>query len=75
RQVQDALTQSVTPKKNRTGRKHVISGDKAKEPVNWVLGDGYHRHAKFNEIPTIAPHLNLVNVGEKAIRSALKRNG
>ncbi|RKF84227.1 hypothetical protein GcM1_136012, partial [Golovinomyces cichoracearum] len=75
RQGQYALTQSVTPKNNRTGRKHAISSDKAQELVNWALSDGSHRHAKFSEIPTIAPHLNLVNVGEKAIRSALKRNG
>ncbi|RKF78823.1 hypothetical protein GcC1_052044, partial [Golovinomyces cichoracearum] len=75
RQVQYALTQSVTPKKNGRGRKHAISGDKAQELVNWALSNSSHRHAKFSEIPTIAPLLNLVNVGEKATRSALKRNG
>ncbi|RKF84262.1 hypothetical protein GcM1_129006 [Golovinomyces cichoracearum] len=75
RQVQYVLTQSVTPKKNRWGRKYAMSGDKAQELVNWVLSDSSHREAKFSEIPTTTPYLNLVNVGEKAIRSALKRNG
>lgn len=39
------------------------------------MKDGINRHIKLGDMPTTAPKLDLGNLGVRAVRSSLKRNG
>jgi len=71
RQVQWALETRLTPQKQRCGRKPALNTPQRKALVEWVTKNSTTRRISWFEIPI---ELSL-NLGEKSIRNAFKREG
>jgi hypothetical protein len=70
-QVRYALCHRVTPQKHTTGCKVKLNTPRRKELVEWVTASGNNRREKWSDIPSL---LNW-DCGEKAIRSAFRKEG
>lgn len=61
----------LTPQKNKIGRRVLVNTPRRKELVEWVTANKTNRETLWREIPAILKW----NCGERAIRTALQREG
>lgn len=71
RQVQYALESRPTPQRHACGRKAILDIPRRKQLIEWVTSSRESRYTPWIEIPSILGW----NCGEKAIRTAMKKEG
>ena len=71
RQIRYALAHRLTPQKHRTGRRVLLNTPQRKKLIQWVTSSQANRETPWIEIPGILGF----DCGEKAIRTAFKREG
>jgi hypothetical protein len=71
RQIRYALAYRLTPQKQKTGQRVVLSTPQRKRLIQWVTASKENRETAWIEIPGI---LGL-DCGEKAIRTAFRKEG
>lgn len=70
-QVKYALRHRVTPQKNRSGRRPLLSPTERKQLIDWVCASGKNRRTPWTEIPVILGW----NCKVYAIKTAFKKEG
>ena len=70
-QVCYAIRHRLTPQKQRSGRRVVLNTPQRKRLIEWVTASQENRETPWTAIPAILGF----ECGEKAIRSAFKREG
>lgn len=71
RQIRYALAHRLTPQKHKTGRKVYLNTPERKRLVQWATASRENRETPWIEIPRILGF----DCGEKAIRTAFKKEG